>query len=51
MGLCGNNIGKLAAENSRVNMRENIYNQPIRGLHSQRNKDKVRETEVFGKIG
>ena len=42
---------KLAAENSRVNMREKIYNQPMRRLHLQHHKVKIRETEVFGKKG
>ena len=41
----------LAAENSRVNMREKIYNPPMRRLYLQRHKDKAREPEVFGKIG
>ena len=44
------NIGKLAAENSRVNMKEKIHNQPMRRLHLQHHKDTARETEVFGKI-
>ena len=48
--LGGGSIGKLAAKNSRVNMREKIYNQPMRRLHLQRHKDKARDTEVFGKI-
>ena len=42
---------ELAAENSRVNMREKIYNQLMRRLHLQRHKVKVRETEVFGENG
>ena len=41
---------KLAAKNSRVNMREKIYNHPKRMLHLQRHKIKVREIEVFGNI-
>ena len=48
--LGGGNIGKLASENSRVNMREKIYNQPMRRFHLQRHKDKARDTEVFGKV-
>ena len=42
---------ELAAENSRVNIREKIYNQLMRRLHLQSHKVKVRETEVFGKNG
>ena len=42
---------ELAAENFRVNIRENIYNQLMRRLHLQCHKVKVRETEVFGKNG
>ena len=51
MILGSGNIGKLAAENSRVNIREKIYNQPMRMLHLHRHKDKARDTEVFRKIG
>ena len=51
MILGGGNIGKLATENSRVNMREKIYNQPMKKLHLQRHKDKARDADVFGKIG
>ena len=51
MILCGGNIGKLASENSRVNMREIIYIQPMRRLHLQCHKYKPRDTEVWGKIG
>ena len=50
MILGGGNIGNLAAENSRVNMREKTYNQPMRRLHLQRHKDKARDTDVFWKI-
>ena len=39
---------KLAAKNSRVNMRGKIYNHPMRMLHLQRHKVKVREIEVLG---
>ena len=42
---------KLTADNSRVNMREKIHNQPMRRLHLQRHKVKVRETKVFVKNG
>ena len=42
---------ELAAQNSRVNMKEKNYNQPMRRIHLQRHKVKVRETEVFGKNG
>ena len=42
---------ELAAENSRVNMKEQICNQPMRMLHLQRHKVKVRETEVSGENG
>ena len=51
MILGGSNIGKLASENSRVNMREIIYVQPMRRLHLQCHKDKPRDTEVLEKIG
>ena len=51
MILGGGNIGKLATENSRVNMREKIYNQPMKKLHLQRHKNKARDADVFGKIG
>ena len=43
-------IRKLNAKNSRVNMSEKIYNQPMRRPHLQSHKDKAREREVFGKI-
>ena len=51
MILGGGSIGKLATENSRVNMREKIYNQPMKKLHLQRHKNKARDADVFGKIG
>ena len=51
MILGGGNIGKLATENSRANMREKINNYPMRRLYLQRHKDKARETEVSGNIG
>ena len=51
MILGGGSIGKLATENSRVNMREKIYNQPMKKLHLQRHKDKARDADAFGKIG
>ena len=51
MILGNGNIGNLATENSRINMREKIYNQPMRRLDLQRHKDKAMDTEVFGKIG
>ena len=50
MILDGGNIGKLAAEKSRVNMREKVYNQPFRRLHTQRYKDKANETELLTQL-
>ena len=46
----GGNIGKLATKKSRVNMREKIYNQPFRRLHTQRYKDKANETELLTQL-
>ena len=48
--LGGGSIGKLAAKNSRVNMREKIYNQPMRRLYLQRHENKARDKEVSVKI-
>ena len=45
MILGGGDIGNLATENSRINMREKIYNQPMRRLHLQHHKDKAMDTE------
>ena len=51
MILGDGNIGKLATENSRANMREKINNYPMRRLYLQRHKDNARETEVSWNIG